>query len=143
MDFSLREIPNVRQRPEEGFRRYFDCPLFRLWVFYTKDKSSIEGFQLFIGTNPEQRELAIIWSLSGDKFIYQEVEPHDERGFMGMSPIFGKTLQHIPPITVSFFRQDAQNIDQELVRFITTKIMEKGNITEKMVEDAERKYKER
>ncbi|MEE8440834.1 MAG: hypothetical protein V3S41_03865 [Spirochaetia bacterium] len=71
----LQEWKQVRQRPEEGYRRWFRDEQFDLIVWYESD--TIVGFQLCYDTDTNER--AITWYASGS-YVHTKVDD-GERSF--------------------------------------------------------------
>ena len=60
MDNGLIENKNVRQREEEGYRRWFLNDFFDVIIWYDKPKGSMKGFQVCYSKN--RNEKAFTWS---------------------------------------------------------------------------------
>jgi len=56
----LKENTDVRQRPQEGWRRWFVNAYFELIVWYESEAGPLVGFQLCLSRN--QRERAFTWT---------------------------------------------------------------------------------
>ncbi|MBU0927148.1 MAG: hypothetical protein KKA67_05325 [Spirochaetes bacterium] len=51
----FEEFPGVRQRPDEGFRRFFSTRYFDLMVWYSENGGILTGFQLCYDKRGEER----------------------------------------------------------------------------------------
>lgn len=51
----LTEFKDVRQRPEEGFRRWFSDAVFDVILWYDREGGEIRGFQLCYDKRHEER----------------------------------------------------------------------------------------
>jgi hypothetical protein len=62
----MEEITDVRQRPEEGFRRYFIHPhnsgIAQLWVWYATQGGPVVGFEIVLNET-----FVITWTLHDGK----------------------------------------------------------------------------
>ena len=121
----LVEVPDVHQRPGEGFRRSFVSRPFRLWVWYLEDRKSLTGFQLLWGGVDDEK--AITWTADNTK----------------MMQVLSGDAGTIRPSTIYVFQRYAEKIDQELIGFVVEKIMDKARITKGMMDAVEREYRER
>ena len=119
----LVEVQSVRQRPEEGFRRYFvddgAKSSMELWIWYATDHTSMIGFQLICyGT-------AITWTK--ESFSVRRIDEGGGAGSMKMTPTLGAGVEVVPSDFVPAFKQRAREIDPLLVRFIAEKLEEKSS----------------
>ncbi len=121
----MQESVGVRQRGNEGFRRLFENNYFKLWVWYDHDKTAFLGFQLLWGR--DDNESAITWKADGT-FSHHGVAS-DAGG--------------VRPSTMYIFRRCAAKIDQGLVEFVVSRVMEKTGISQAMIDDVEKEYRKR
>jgi hypothetical protein len=121
-DEPLAENVNVRQRPEEGFRRWFVNSYFDLILWYDAQGGDLTGFQICYSRNKWEREFT--WTrqyasshLVSDSFIEA-----------GVSPLSAGVLQGdggmIPESVVARFEADSAD-STELERGLRTFIVEK------------------
>lgn len=71
----LREWKGVRQRPEEGFRRWFTDEEMDLIVWY-ENSGSVRGFQLCYGKQTDQH--AVTW-MSNGTYNHAKVDDGESR----------------------------------------------------------------
>lgn len=135
----LQEVPHVRQRAEEGFRRYFTSEYFRLWVWYAHDKKSIEGFELLYGGHDDEKE--ITWMKKG---VFSHHRVSGELSIWGGGAKMMQMLEgdagKVRASTIYLFRRYASKIDREIVELVVSRIMEKTGITLSMMREIEREY---
>jgi len=134
------EYVNVRQRPDEGFRRYFLNDYFKLWVWYESNKETFIGFQLLWGG--DNNENAITWKTTGE-FSHHGVADEGLPGAAKMTQILEGDAGRIRPSTIYIFARYAARIDREIVDLVVTRIMEKTGITQAMMENVAKEYRER
>jgi hypothetical protein len=137
----LQEVPNVRQRPDEGFRRYFTSEYFRLWVWYAHDRKSIIGFQLLYGGHDEEKE--ITWMKKG---VFSHHRVSDEQSFSGaakQTQMLEGDAGKVRASTIYLFRRYASKIEHGIVELVVRRIMEKTGITLSMMREVERAYTEK
>lgn len=129
----LVELVKVQQRPEEGYRRCFGSNCFDLWVWYSKDGSLLEGFQVIWGDNT----LAVTWSIDAG-FSYRRIA--DEGFGIKVTPLLEGNAGRIHPLLIPIFKRCALDIDRELTDFIVDKIMNGAQITQEMIDAAEKEH---
>ena len=134
----MQEFVGVRQRTDEGFRRYFVSDFFKLWVWYDFDKTAIQGFQLLWGG--DDHESAITWRSDGT-FSHREIADEGSAGASKMTQVLEGDAGQIRPSTIHIFRKYAAKIEQSLVGLVVSKIMEKTGITQAMLDDVEKEYR--
>ena len=135
-DLLLREHVSVRQRPEEGFRKYFMDDYFRLWVWYEHNGLDIKGFQLLYGDVESER--AITWHREGT-FSHHGVTEEGSAGGAKMSQVLGGNVEAIKPIVLVRFREHSLKIDRKIADLVVAVIMQKTGITQTMMIDAGRR----
>lgn len=129
----LVELVKVQQRPGEGYRRCFGSNCFDLWVWYSEDRTLLQGFQLLWGDNT----LAVTWSIDGG-FSYRRIS--DEGFGMKVTPLLEGDAGRVHPLLIPLFRRCALDIDKGLTGFIVDKIMSGANITQTMIDAAEKEH---
>ncbi len=113
----LVERPDVRQIPNEGFRRWFTDPHFDLIVWYEQDR--IAGFQLCYDKKAKER--AVTWRRDGG-YSHHRIDDGEIPFGAKMTPIlvadgvFGKDE------VVDRFRQAVEKIDPEIVTLVVSKL---------------------
>lgn len=111
----LREIPNVRQVPGEGKRRWFTDLYFDLIVWYSDD-GTISGFQLCY--DKQEHERAFTWR-KGHQCIHEAIDSGEQPGHSKMSPILGGASP-VPEACVEerFFHESADIDDRDIVLLV-------------------------
>jgi hypothetical protein len=107
----LREVLDVRQRPEEGFRRYFHGRLCRLWAWYDADRTTLTGFQLLAG--PEDAETAITWHADG-AFSHRLLSTDGAPGSPKRTQVLEDDAGPVKEETLAAFERYAADIDPVL-----------------------------
>jgi hypothetical protein len=79
----LAEIPNARQVPGEGFRRWFTDEYFDLIVWYD-DGGALVGFQLCY--DKKQKERALTWTVDHG-FQHNRIDAGEVPGHAKMTPV--------------------------------------------------------
>jgi hypothetical protein len=111
----LREIPNVRQIPGEGRRRWFTDAYFDLIVWYADD-GAVSGFQLCY--DKQEHERAFTWT-RGHSCVHEEIDAGEFPGHSKMSPVLGGgSSRPVRGIEERFFRESANIDDREIVRLV-------------------------
>ncbi|MFW6312535.1 MAG: hypothetical protein ACOC2N_01460 [Spirochaetota bacterium] len=77
----LREWKGVRQRPEEGPRRWFTDEEMDLIVWYNSEGRKIRGFQLCYGKQATQH--AVTW-LSDGTYSHARIDDGEQIGGIGL-----------------------------------------------------------
>jgi len=113
----MREVKNVRQNPEDGFRRWFVDAYFDLIVWY--DKNGISGFQLCYEKNYSERSLT--WRSNGG-YSHNKVDQGEVAGGHKMSPILVADGIFAKESIAERFLRDSQSLEKELAAFIYEKI---------------------
>jgi len=114
----LHEIPNVRQIPGEGRRRWFTDAYFDLIVWYAED-GSLTGFQLCYDKEGEER--AFTWN-RGHACVHESTDSSELPGHSKMSPVLtGGSPAPARNIAVRFMQQSA-NVEPAIVRVVFTTI---------------------
>jgi len=112
----LHEIPNVRQVPGEGRRRWFTDAYFDLIIWYAED-GSITGFQLCHDKRGQER--AFTWN-RGHSCVHEAMDSGEAPGHSKMSPVLtGSSTAPARDIAERFLRQSAE-VDPTIVRLVYT-----------------------
>ncbi len=118
----LTEHENVRQRENEGFRRWYLNSYFDVILWYKEDHKTFIGFQLCYSRN--NNEKAFTWTkdytsnrLVSDSFF--------EKGVSHMSTgILKGEGGYIPEEVIIRFKNESNIIDKEIKELIIKKIEE-------------------
>jgi hypothetical protein len=89
----LHEFEKVRQRPNEGFRRFFSDDNFELMVWYDSSKKNITGFQIVYDLKWKERVITfktdegkIVKSHRYNTGNYYEVHGSDSSSILSGDP---------------------------------------------------------
>lgn len=80
----LVEYKNVRQVPGQGWRRWFEGPLYELIVWYQPDGKTIEGFQILYRLKGQEH--ALTWR-EGEGFDHARVDSGTQSPLKNLTPI--------------------------------------------------------
>ncbi|GAB4367360.1 MAG: hypothetical protein Kow009_04220 [Spirochaetales bacterium] len=112
----LTEIKNVRQIPEEGFRRWFRDDEFDLIVFYPSPESEqITAFQLCYRKDGQERVLT--WRSTGGH-SHNRIDDGEVTFHNKMTPILVADGVFHKEEVLERFRSAARQLDRRLIRFI-------------------------
>lgn len=116
----LREIKDVRQIPEEGFRRWFRDDEFDLIVFYpSPDSQDILAFQLCYRKDGQERVLT--WRRRGGH-SHNRIDDGEVTFHNKMTPILVTDGVFHKEEVLNRFRSSAQQLDRTLLSFIEESI---------------------
>ncbi len=110
----LAEIRNVRQIPNEGFRRWFTDNSFDLIVWYD-DARVLLGFQLCY--DKTGRERALTWTRQHG-FQHNRIDAGEIAGHMKMTPVIIADGEFNAAPVAEQFRDHSGQIDKEVSRFV-------------------------
>ncbi len=116
----LTEFKDVRQRKEEGLRRWFFDDYFDLIIWYDAERQ-VEGFQLCYEKNYDER--ALTW-LKETGFSHdaidsgEDVPGHKQTAILVSDGLFDKKA------IASKFKEASKNIDPTVADFVYKKLME-------------------
>ncbi|MFW5684615.1 MAG: hypothetical protein ACOC1I_07170 [Spirochaetota bacterium] len=115
----LREWKSVRQRPEEGFRRWFTDDDMDLIVWYRDDE--IRGFQLCYGKRDVQH--ALTWLADGT-YSHARVDDGESGRMPGpkQTPILVQDGHVDTDELAGRFEAHARNIDDELRQLVVARV---------------------
>jgi hypothetical protein len=116
----LVENKGVRQRPDEGFRRWFASPFFELIVWYEGEPREISGFQLCVSRNVAERAFTWTKNYTSSHFVSEtKVEP----GLSGMATgiLKGDGRRYSDEI-VARFEAEAIDLEPELRSLVVEKL---------------------
>lgn len=115
----LIENKEVRQRPDEGFRRWFVSPFFELIVWYEGQPREISGFQLCVSRNAAERAFTWTKAYTSSHFVS---ESRTEAGISGMATgiLKGDGKRYSREI-VARFEAEAVDLEPELRALVLEK----------------------
>jgi hypothetical protein len=116
----LMEIKDVRQIPEEGFRRWFRDDEFDLIVFYpTQGSEEIIAFQLCYRKDGQERVLT--WRSRGGH-SHNRIDDGEVTYHSKMTPILVADGVFQKEEVLNRFRAASHNLDKRLIHFIEESI---------------------
>jgi len=118
----LFENQSVRQRPEEGFRRWFMNSFFELIVWYDHRGGALYGFQLCISRNAAERAFTWTSEYSSSHFVSEGFPeagtPRQATGILqGDGKLYSEEI-------LERFEEDSQGIDEPIRSLVVSKIRE-------------------
>ena len=117
---TLSEHRNVRQRTNEGYRRWFVSSFFDIIVWYDKPNGNLTGFQFCFQKNKSER--AFTWT---DEYQSSHIVSDGSIGFG--TGHFGSAVLHgdgglIPDTVMERFKKESGELDTDLKQVIIEKI---------------------
>jgi len=116
---AFEEFCEVRQRPEEGHRRFFSTPYFDLMVWYRSDKTTITGFQLCYDKGRSER--AITYKIDEGAGVrshrFVAGNQADERSSIKTSILAGDAGS-LAPSVIERFGMEASSLETSIIKFI-------------------------
>ena len=127
----LVENKNVRQRPDEGFRRWFLNDYFDVIIWYESAAGEMSGFQLCYNRSVDERAFTWHRNKRSSHFVSSGA---DERG----TPWIATAVLHgdagpVPPDVLDRLQREQGDLDDQLLRFI---VKEATSYNERFGEDA-------
>jgi hypothetical protein len=117
---TLTENRNVRQRSNEGYRRWFVSSFFDIIVWYDKPNGNLIGFQFCFQKNKSER--AFTWT---DEYQSSHIVSDGSVGFgtghMGSAVLHGDGGL-IPDTVIERFERESGELDADLRHMIIEKI---------------------
>lgn len=118
----LGEIINVRQRENEGFRRWFVNKYFEIILWYEKKDGDLYGFQFCFSRN--KNEKAYTWTKDYQS-SHKVTGSFIEQGYSNLSTaILQGDGGSIPEEVINKYKEESKNIDEDINILIVTKINE-------------------
>jgi hypothetical protein len=114
----LKEWKEVRQRPEEGYRRWFKDDCFDLIVWF--ESGSVLGFQLCYDTDTNER--AITWYATGS-YMHAKVDDGEQRFGPKGSPILVSDGIFDAARVATEFREAASQIDRAIADLVYDRLI--------------------
>lgn len=116
----LNEVTNVRQRENEGYRRWFSNSYFDLILWYDKKDGDFFGFQLCYSKNKSERAFSWTREYSSSHFVSDTIM---ENGFSKMSTgILKGDGGIIPADVIDKFINESKLLDSQLQQLIIDKV---------------------
>ena len=118
----LAENRSVRQRPDEGFRRWFANSYFELIVWYDRPGGELKGFQLCLSRNNYER--AFTWT---PQYVssHRLSEGGPGKGLSNLSTgILKGDGNVVAPHEVQRFESDSASLEPELAALVLRRIRE-------------------
>lgn len=114
----LKEFHDVRQRPEEGLRRWFRDDTFDLIVWYSDD--AVSGFQLCYDTDENER--AITWYATGS-YVHARVDDGERPGGHKSSPVLVSDGVFDATRVAARFLDAAKEMDADVAELVYNRLM--------------------
>lgn len=121
---NIVEIQGVRQRPDEGFRRWFSNNYFDLVFWYEEEAGELTGIQFCYGK--PYAEKAFTWERSYKSHHYVSEQNKTSQA----TGILRGNAGNIPETVVNRFLEESPEMDEALKDLILDKIDE-YNLKEK------------
>ena len=113
---ALSENRSVRQRPEEGFRRWFVNEYFDIIVWYESRHTPPTGFQLCYDRHANER--AFTWQRGKQSSHFVSDQPHGERSAWAATAILHGDAGPVPVDVLHRLREEHGELDGELLELI-------------------------
>lgn len=118
----LSENRSVRQRPDEGHRRWFVNEFFDLILWYESARGQLTGFQLCYDRHAEER--AFTWQ-RGKQSSHYVSSGTDEKGLLG----FATAVLHgdagpVPETVLHRLEEEQGELDDEILLMVVKRIKE-------------------
>ena len=120
MNNGLIENKNVRQREEEGFRRWFLNDFFDVIIWYDKPRGSMKGFQVCYSKN--RNEKAFTWSerMASSRYVSDDEDGRPRPS--NMTAILSGDAGTIPEKVIGRLMKESGELDKNLLHTIVTRI---------------------
>lgn len=115
---NIVEIEGVRQRPEEGFRRWFSNDYFDIVFWYEEEGGEMTGMQFCYGK--PHSEKAFTWEKSSRSHHYVS----EQRKGAAATGILRGDAGAIPQAVMKRFKEESKDIPEDLLAWIIQKILE-------------------
>lgn len=115
---NIVEIEGVRQRPEEGFRRWFSNSFFDIVFWYDEPQGELTGIQFCYGK--PHSEKAFTWERTTRSHHYVS----EQRKGNAATGILRGDAGTIPPAVIKRFEEEGNQMDQEMLQMVQEKITE-------------------
>ena len=121
MEIQLEENLQVRQRPDEGFRRWFVNRYFELIVWYDAPGGALIGFQLCLSRHRDERAFTWTQSYVSSHFVSEGPQPGQSRQSTGILKGDGRTISQSE---LDKFLRESQRLEPELRQLVIDRITE-------------------
>lgn len=118
----LVENTGVRQRPEEGFRRWFVSPFFELIVWYETEGAAVSGFQLCVSRNAAERAFTWTKDYTSSHFVSESLTEPGNSG-MATGVLKGDGRRYSEEV-VARFEAEAADLEPLLRALVAEKLRE-------------------
>jgi hypothetical protein len=116
----LTENKTVRQRPEEGYRRWFVSSYFDIIIWYVSKGGKLKGFQVCYSKNHDEKAFTWEENSVSSHFV---TDSFTERGMSGMATsILHGDAGLIPDEMIQHLTDEQGDLDQDLYELILDKI---------------------
>lgn len=116
----LHEHKNVRQRPEEGFRRWFVNEYFDLIFWYTREGGDLKGFQICYSKN--HHEKAFTWEQQSASTHFVSDSGVGNRSFPFATGVLHGDAGVIPHKVVAKLQKYQGELPAELMELLISQI---------------------
>ena len=117
----LHENKEVRQRPEEGYRRWFVNDYFDIILWYDHEGGELTGFQVCFSKNKDER--AFSWQKNEYASSHYVSDPVRETGTSGLATnILYGYAGIIPGETIRRLKDEKGELDDEILSLILESI---------------------
>ena len=113
---ALTENRNVRQRPEEGFRRWFLNEYFDLIFWYESAQGELTGFQLCYSRNVTERAFSWYRNKRGSHFVSSGADQRGIRSFA--TAILHGDAGPVPEEVLRRLREEQGELDDDLLELV-------------------------
>ncbi len=119
---ALSENRDVRQRPDEGYRRWFVNEYFDLILWYESIRGELTGFQLCYDRHVDERAFTWQRDRRSNHYVSDRV---DGRGIASMATaVLHGDAGSVPEDVLSRLNRERGELDAHLLQLITEKITE-------------------
>tara|TARA_B100000614_G_scaffold75796_1_gene67711 strand:- start:581 stop:964 length:384 start_codon:yes stop_codon:yes gene_type:complete len=119
---ALSENRSVRQRPDEGFRRWFVNEYFDLIVWYESRHSELTGFQLCYSRHNNERAFTWQRGKQGSHFVSSGA---DQKGMPGIATaVLHGDAGPVPEEVLDRLASEQGDLDNDLLELVTARARE-------------------
>lgn len=116
---NIIEIDEVRQRPDEGYRRWFSNGYFDLVFWYVEKDGELDGIQFCYGK--PHSEKAFTWERGSRSHHYVS---EMKKGASQATGILRGDAGTIPEVVIERFKEESSELSPSIVDLILQKIDE-------------------
>ncbi|MBN1524612.1 MAG: hypothetical protein JW904_09020 [Spirochaetales bacterium] len=125
----LKEGADIRQRPEEGFRRWFFGKNCELILWYDRPDGELTGFQWCYDQMIHQKAFSYFEGKKSHRFVTEGLTPTGRDA--QMTGILMGDAGEVDPDVMNQFIDAAESIDPDTVDFVLCVMREYNNRFEK------------